>query len=205
MSLRKLFVCGALLAQVGLQATPPQPYTYIQTMPYTPYFVQDAYLLYSFVQNNSSGVIVDVGSHDGGVARYLAQQASALTSIREVYSISPWYSADPSQKHLYQRFLSNVVQENTASLITPIRMYSLEAAESFNHQADLIFVTGGNDNVGVYNDIIAWYPHLSSTGILCGNNWNEPSVQMGVTRAAAALEVTVKLADNVWYFQRSGQ
>jgi hypothetical protein len=198
--LRKMLMGSALLASLSLFADLPQPFASIQNLPSTPYFVQDAYVFYSLINAQNAAVIVDVESQDGGVARYVAQQVTTLPSVKEIYSVSAWHSPDRSQKHLFQRFLSNVIQENTAQLITPIRMSSHEAAESLNVQADFISLVGGNDQQTIYNDILAWYPHLSDIGVMCGNNWNETSVQVGVTRAASVLDLTVQVNGNVWYF-----
>lgn len=199
-TLRKIVLSSALLGNAFLLADLPQPFASIQDLPSTPYFVQDAYIYYSLISANNCAVVVDVESQDGGVARYIAQQVNTLTSVKQIYSVNGWQSPDHSQKHLYQRFLSNVIQENTAELITPIRMTSREAADAINVQADFISLVGANDKQTIYNDILAWYPHMSNTGVMCGNNWNDSSVQVGVTKAAATLDLTLHLNDNVWYF-----
>jgi hypothetical protein len=197
---RKIFMSGTILAGVSLYADVPQPYASIHSLPQTPYFVQDGYTIYSLANTHNVGVVIDVESQDGGVARFLAQQAGNLPSLKEIYSVNIWQSNDPSQKHLFRRFLSNVVQENTTQLIIPIRMCSHEAAESLNVQADLINLVGANDQQTIYNDILCWYPHLSDTGVMCGNNWYEPSIQTGVTSAATMLNVSVQVNGNVWFF-----
>lgn len=196
----KMVISSAILAISPLFADLPQPFTHIKNLPQTPYFVQDAYVFYSLINDHKAAVIMDVESQDGGVARYVAQQVSNLPSVKEIYSVNLWQSQDRSQKHLFQRFLSNIIHENTAQLITPIRMSSSEAAEALNIQADFISLVGANDQDTIYRDILAWYPHLSDNGIMCGNNWNESSVQGGVTKAASTLDLTVLLNDNVWYF-----
>ncbi len=196
----KMILGSALLTALSLFADLPQPYASFQTLPQTPYYVQDGYVFYSLINTHNAAVIVDVESQDGGVARYIAQQTNTLPSVTEIYSVNAWQSSDRSQKHLFQRFLSNVIQENTANMITPIRMSSQEAAESLNVQADFISLVGANDQQTIYNDILAWYPHLSDTGVMCGNNWHETSVQVGVTRAASTLDLNVQINSNVWYF-----
>lgn len=199
--LKNLLVASALWANLSLYAD-IQPYASIQNLPQTPYFVQDAYTYYSLIMGNGASVIIDVESADGGVARYVAQQAANLPMVTEIYSVNAWQSPDRSQKHLYQRFLSNVNQEMTTQLITPIRMSSQEGAESLKVTADFISVVGGNDSITIYNDILSWYPHLSDKGIICGNNWLDSSVQVGVTKASASLDVKLHVNNNVWYFQK---
>ena len=196
----KIFMGGAMLAGASLCADIPQPYSSIYNLPQTPYFVQDGYIYYNLVNTHNVAVVIDVESQDGSVARYLAQQANNLPSLTQIYSVNMWQSDDRSQKQLFRRFLSNVVQENTTQLIIPIRMSSQEAATTLNVKADLINLVGANDQQTIYNDILGWYAHLSDTGVMCGNNWYEPSVQIGVTQAAMALDVPVQINDNMWYF-----
>ena len=52
----------------------------------------------------------------------------------------------------------------------------------------------------IYNDILSWYPHLSDTGVMCGNNWRDTSVQQGVIKAASSLDLNLQINGNVWYF-----
>jgi hypothetical protein len=196
----KILMSGAILAGASLHADTPQPYASIHNLPQTPYFVQDGYTIYNLANTHNVAVVIDVESQDGSVARYLAQQADNLPSLKQIYSVNMWQSNDRSQKQLFRHFLSNVIQENTTQLIIPIRMSSYEAAESLNVQADLINLVGANDQQTIYNDILGWYPHLSDTGVMCGNNWYEPSVQIGVTSAAMTLDVSVQVNGNVWFF-----
>lgn len=198
--LNKLLMAGVLLASMSLSADLPQPYASVQNLPQKPYFVLDGYVYYSLISAHGAAVIVDVESHEGGVARFIAQQAGNLPSLNQIFSISAWQSPDSSQKHLFQQFLSNVIQENTAESIIPIRMSSQEAADALGITADFISLVGGNDQNGIFNDILAWFPHLSDNGVLCGNNWHEKNVQIGVTRAAAVLDLTLNINSNVWYF-----
>lgn len=203
--LKSMFVAGLLLANLSLFADTPPPFSLIHNLPQTPYFVLDGYIYYSLISSQNAAVIIDVDSQDGSVARYIAQQVATLPSVKQIYSISAWQNSDHSQKHLFQRFLSNVSQENTADLITPIRMSSLEAAGALNIVADFISLVGANDRDAIYNEIIAWFPHLSATGVICGNNWDENEVQEGVTEAAAALNVSVNVDANVWYIENVSQ
>lgn len=200
--LKKLFL-GIVLATSLVYADEPQPYASVNTLPMTPYYVQDGYIFYSLIQSLNAATIIDVESQDGGVARYIAQQAVSLPSVTTIYSINPWTNFDPSKKFLFQRFLSNVKQENTTNLIVPIRMSSVDAAWGLNIKADFISIVGGNDKNTIYKDIVAWFPHLTDNGVICGNNWNENTVEVGVTKAAEALELQLHVNSNVWYLQKS--
>jgi hypothetical protein len=99
----KIFMSGAFLAGASLYANLPQPYASINNLPQTPYYVQDGYTIYNLANTHNAAVVIDVESQDGGVARYLAQQASNLPvsnlpSLQQIYSVSMWQSTDRSQK-----------------------------------------------------------------------------------------------------------
>lgn len=198
MRLVTLMMSGLILAVQSLSAL-PEPYESVRTIPGTPYFVQDSYIYYDLINTHNAAVIVDVESQDGGVARLIAQQSESLPSLNRIYSVSAWTDC-ATHKRQFQRFLSNVKQENSAEKIIPIRMNSQEAALSLNITADFISIVGGNDANIIYKDILAWYQHLAPNGVLCGNNWYDNSVELGVTKAADALELTLHVNNNVWYF-----
>lgn len=52
----------------------------------------------------------------------------------------------------------------------------------------MIYLDGAHDTQSVYNDIIARYPHLTDSGIMCGDDWGWESVQKGVLMAAKVLK-----------------
>ena len=196
---RKMIMGSAILASLSLFADLPQPFTNIQNLPQTPYFVQDAYVFYSLINQNNAAVVVDVESQDGGVAVDVAQQVSNLPSVQQIYSVNAWQSPDRSQKHLFQRFLSNVIRKYSA--IDYSYSHGLSRSRRIaKYPSRFHSLVGANDQNTIYLDILAWYSHLSNNESLCGNNWNEPSIQMGVTKAAAMIDQTVQLNNNVWYF-----
>ena len=113
----------------------------------------------------------------------------------QVYSVDLWKGAD-AHDHAFQRFLSNVVAENTATTITPLRMGSLEVAKGTNIVADVIFL--GSCEPGLQQEIIAWSTHLTANGIISGLNWTDPDVQVAVTQAAQQLGLIVHVNDHFW-------
>lgn len=199
-TLRKILYSLSILSSIVVSAQ--EPYDSIHTIAATPYYVQDAYIIMDLISSHNAAIVIDVDSPDGGIARLVAQQAGNLPSLQKIYAVGFWRDAR-ANKNLFHRFLSNVKQENTGNLIIPIRMRSKEAALALNVTADFITVVGDNDANTIYKEIIAWFPHLSSNGIIAGNNWYENNVQMGVANAAAALNLTLKIVNNVWYFQKN--
>jgi hypothetical protein len=197
--MKNAFIATLFCSNAMLLADDPI-YSLVHTTPYTSYYFQDSWILSDLVINNSAAVVIDVESRDGSVARYLAEQN--IPTVATIYSISLWQSSDPTIKHQYQSFLSNVKQENTTNIIVPIRMGSQEAALALNIGADFIYLAS-NNTFTLANDIVSWSSHLNTKGILCGSNWLDTGVQAAVTSAAAKLGLLLSINDDIWYLQQN--
>jgi predicted O-methyltransferase YrrM len=78
----------------------------------------------------------------------------------------------------YQEFLDNT--KPYEKLITPIRSFSVDAAQDFSKPIDFIFVDGDHSYEGVMADLEAWLPKLKPKAwlVLHDIGWAE-----GVNRA----------------------
>lgn len=188
-----------LFAQACIFADDPEPYASVRNLPQTPYYVPNGYLIFDRINSRSANVFIDVNSLDGGAARYVAQYAPE--SIVKIYSIQDWLNSNQVQ-YPYQQFLSNVKHENTTNLIVPIRMNAQEAAAGLSILADVIYLNTTFQE-DVYGDILAWSSHLTSDGLICGDNWNNPNVEIGVTQAAASLDLFVHVNGTFWSLEKS--
>ncbi len=193
---KSMLLTGIIASSLQLMADDPQPYASVHNLPQTPYFFDNGWVLADKLK--SATVFIDVNSRDGGGARLAAQ--NTMSDV-QIYCVNMWVSPDPSQKYLFQRFLSNVKQENLADRITPIRMNSMEAARALNIIADVIYLNALEQNL--HNEIIAWSSHLSGSGIICGNNWTESAVQIHVTRAGNELDLKLKTYGDFWSLERN--
>lgn len=103
-------------------------------------------------------------------------------------------------KNAYQQFLSNIKHEGLTEKITPIRMTTLDAADSLDLNPDLIYVDACHETECVYMDIKKWYPKLTMGGTICGDDWGWQSVRKGVIKAAQELKKTIHSEGNFWWF-----
>jgi predicted O-methyltransferase YrrM len=148
--------------------------------------------------------IIEVGSWLGASTRFLATQ---VNSGGKVYAVDTWqgsitevvHQQDPRLPFLYEIFLSNTIQAGLTDVIVPVRMESLQAAEILDVRADLIYIDGDHRAESVYQDILAWYPHLKEGGIFCGDDWTWDSVREGVYRAASELDLEVMNNTIMWW------
>lgn len=201
------FVTGALLLSSSLLFSHPEPYNSINDLPFDGHgWFINAEQLHPFLAARQPKVVVEVGSWLGSSTRFIAE------NIQEggvVYAVDTWRGSpteavhlqDPRLPYLYQLFLSNVKHAGLTDKIIPVRMDSLEAAKALNVKADLIYLDGAHDTESVYNDIIAWNPHLAQDGVMCGDDWGWVSVQAGVIKAAKKLNKQAHGYNNFWWFE----
>ena len=107
---------------------------------------------------------------------------------------------DPRLPYLFQQFLSNVKHAGLTDKIIPVRMDSLEAAKTLNIQADLIYIDASHDTASVITDIMSWYPHLKTDGVMCGDDWLWDTVRLAVQICARRFGKKIYSEENFWCF-----
>lgn len=196
----------AFLSVCYLSAEMPEPYRSINVLPFDGQgFFTNQEPLKNLIHQKSVKSAIEVGSWLGYSTRFIA---SEMGEDGVVYAIDHWLGSpdelqhrnDPRQPYVYQQFLSNVIHAGLTERIKPIRMNSLEAADALNLKVDLIYLDTSHDTDSVYKNIMAWYPHLKDGGILCGDDWLWPTVQVAVWHAAGQLGRHVHAYQNLWWF-----
>lgn len=182
----------------------PEPYRSIIDLPFDDHgwFINQRQME-TCLQALKPKTVIEVGSWLGSSTRFIAER---LPDGAILYAVDTWLGSpaedvhlrDPRLPYLFQLFLSNVKHAGLSHVIIPIRMDSLEASKALNVQADMIYIDASHDTESVYNDILAWFPHLKRGGIFCGDDWGWISVQVGVLRAADVLKGTVVPDGNFW-------
>ncbi len=185
----------------------PQPYRCIKNLPFDEhgwfFNGKSEILMENCLKIKPAKIVIEVGSWLGLSTRFIAR---IIPEDGVVYAIDTWLGSKELQNdsrlpNLYQTFLSNVKHAELTQKIVPIRMTSLEAAHALNVEGDLIYIDASHEEEDVYNDIIAWYPHLAEEGIMCGDDWNAKSVQNGVTQASITLNLRIRFFDRFWMFE----
>jgi predicted O-methyltransferase YrrM len=193
---------GGLVAENEL----PEPYCSIVDLPVDQHgWFGNADQLSNCFKERQISKVIEIGAWLGASTRFLATSTPANG---KVYAVDTWngspqetlHMQDPRLPYLYQLFLSNVKQAQLTHKIVPIRMNSLEAAKALNVKADLIYIDAAHDTESVYQDIIAWYPHLEEGGIMCGDDWLWDSVRVAVIKASEQLNRSIEATGNFWRF-----
>lgn len=188
--LKYAFVLATVVAST---LTANEPYDSIRTVALEPFFIEDGFILLDKVNNQGTTVFVDVGSINGAASRYIA---ATTNDTVKVYTINPWNS-----DYSFQKFLSNVKQENQNEKITAIRMNSGEASAALNLVSEFIFIDA-SDSDTIYENILSWVSHLSEHGIISGNHWERTSVDLAVVKAAADLNLSLSTNGTYWFLKK---
>lgn len=205
MLMRVLFLIVLCLFQNLSAFTAPEPYHSLKVLlPFDGdgWFANGQHLKACFAEKKIKTVI-EVGSWLGLSTRFLAEN---VDGGGKVYAVDTWlgspdeevHQKDPRLPQLYEIFLSNVLHAGLAHVIIPVQMDSLAAAETLNVKADLIYIDASHGTEAVYQDILAWHAHLNEGGILCGDDWCWPTVQEGVKKAAATLNLQIEFEYTWW-------
>jgi predicted O-methyltransferase YrrM len=132
----------------------------------------------------------------------------ALPSDGKLYCVDNCCVTDPKyynnplcQVHL---LMSNMIQTPELEKAELLRMTSLEAAETLDVVADLVFIDARHDYKSVSDDIGAWLSHVRLGGILCGDDFDHDGTlrDKGVKKAVIALLPGYKNDGRIWWYQK---
>lgn len=117
------------------------------------------------------GVIVEIGAYRG-LSGYTMAMASPLSSV--VYSIDLWdmtFPGDSRKKKFansqhFNEYLRVRGSQGLESRMIPIRGESLEIANAWSREIDLLFIDGGHSTKQAARDFESWSPFVSSAGVI---------------------------------------
>lgn len=192
----------------------PEPYKSIQVLPpdmHGWFREENQKNLKQFIEKYQPTVVVELGSWLGSSAFYMAK---LMKKDSFLYAVDNWTAEgdtsilndqDSAVKKriptLYQQFLSNVIHMNLTDKIIPVRMKTVEAAQSLNIKVDLIYIDASHDEESVFNDIMSWYPKLKKGGMMCGDDAFFSGVRKAVERTSEILNTRLHIDGNFWYFE----
>ncbi len=182
----------------------PEPYRSVKLRSFDSggWYVNRAQMQNLF-QNHQINTVIEVGCWLGLSTRHIA---SLLPPGGKLYAIDHWQGSDEHQhlQHLstlYDQFLSNVIHARLTDKIVPIRMSSIEASYLIGMMGvmpDLIYIDASHDTESVLADLNAWYPFIKGHGILCGDDWDWPTVRTAVEIFAAEQQLMIETSGRFW-------
>ena len=143
-------------------------------------------------------IIVEVGTWRGKSTAYMGL-ACKFTS-RKIYAVDTWkgteseqetYHKDAKTQDIKEQFLQNMLSLDVLQFITPIVGLSHEVALSFDKKIDMLFIDADHSTEAVLLDLKSWLPHCKDTCLVCGHDYNHPTV-------AKAVQMTFPRHDKEW-------
>jgi SAM-dependent methyltransferase len=142
------------------------------------------------VNNTLEGIFVEVGSWKGRSAAFLGVEIFNSGKPIKLYCVDTWQGSVEHQDMdcikndlLYNEFIANT--KPIESVITPLRIPSLEAAMQFeDNSIDFVFLDASHEYEDVKADIDAWYTKVKPGGIIAGHDyWPNGAAWPGVLKA----------------------
>lgn len=121
---------------------------------------QERLWLYRLVIEHKPKRILEIGSYLGASSCFLAAALVENGGKGTLYCVDTWQNHHMSEglKDTYGDFLRNT--EKYSQILVPLRGYSNEVAEEFNHHLDMLFIDGDHSYKGCKLDINSWFPKL---------------------------------------------
>src|SRR3989338_267412 len=127
--------------------------------------------LYNLAKNcTGRGVIVEIGSLKGKSTIWLAKGSNAGNKTK-IYAIDP-HNGSPEHQKVFEKintlesFKKNIKNAKVEDIVYPIVKTSEEAAASFDHSVELIFIDGNHEYDSVKKDFEIWFPKLINNGTI---------------------------------------
>lgn len=129
------------------------------------------------VHDTAEGIFVEIGSWKGRSAAFLGVEIFNSGKPIKLYCVDTWKGSSEHQDmdcikndSLFEEFITNTKQ--LESVITPIRMPSLEAASQFeDNSIDFVFLDASHEYEDIKADIDAWYPKVKPGGLFAGHDY----------------------------------
>jgi hypothetical protein len=162
--------------------------------------------------------IIEIGSWKGHSANHMADRCREAGLNSRIVCVDTWLGGPEhwllegsietlhrknGRPMIYDRFLGNTIARGNEGHIFPLSADSYAASEILKHlkfKADLIFVDAGHDPQSVTNDIMRYYPLLSETGVMWGDDYQDPPLANVVHECAGKLGVTVLVSARKWIY-----
>jgi hypothetical protein len=160
--------------------------------------------------------LIEIGSWKGHSANYMIDACKARGLASRIVCVDTFLGGPEhwllpgsietlhrknGQPTIFDRFLANTIARGNANHVFPLCLDSAAASKvlkHFNFAADLIFVDGGHDYQDAVSDISKYYPLLSETGVMFGDDYQAETVANAVHDCARKLGVEVLVSARKW-------
>jgi len=145
--------------------------------------------------------VIELGSWLGASVIHMATEAKKLGLKTQFYAVDFWGAHEiQGTVATYDQFCFNVKESGHGDCITPIRLRTLDAARQFHElgiRPQLVYVDADHTYEGCLGDIEAYYPLLTSGGVMFGDDYTEIK---GVNKAVQEFCARYKLTHSADYY-----
>jgi hypothetical protein len=186
--------------------------------------VNDTELTWLAMKAMQANTIIEIGSYLGRSTRALGDNTPGI-----VYAVDPWtwrgavklgaegpdgHMTQTAKDDVWNAFRTNLADLIDSGKVLPCRMtskhfYQSECCVKPGHpfvRADLIFIDGNHQYADVSWEIEHYRTLLTPGGIICGHDYDWPSIgcgQPGVTKAVnEAFRGAISHCDSIWCWQQ---
>lgn len=137
--------------------------------------------------------IVEVGSFMGRSTRALADNTPGLVFALDNWQ-GPWEMDLPMEirRDLFDTFKTNLADHIAAGKVIAIKGDHALAPRGI--QPDMVFIDGDHNMGSVVRDLTFWRQEITPGGLLCGDDYDFPSVSEALRMVLGKVEVT----ENIW-------
>lgn len=169
----------------------------------TPGWMSEGELLWLAARAQEYDTIVEFGSFHGRSTRALADNISELGTI---WAVDPWNGEYPTlngdvikhvSTYVYPNFCENLKDHIACNRVVPVRGYSYSFKLPF--KVDMVFIDGDHRYEIVLKDIDKALDLLRDGGLICGHDWDWPTVKQAVTEKLGEVESM----ENIWFKKKS--
>lgn len=125
-------------------------------------------------------IVIEIGCWQGATTKMLAD---AVSKSGLVIAVDPWHREYTAQAYeVFKRFME---YEISTGKVQVVRYPSAKAFNSLQHltdKVDLVYIDGEHRYGAVLNDINNYYQLVRPHGIICGDDFNYPSVEKAVRK-----------------------
>lgn len=141
----------------------------------------------------TEGCIVELGTHSGSSAAWIAMGMQKSGNHRHLYCIDPWTfeagermerHAEPAVKRMFEARMEFMASAGFVDLddVRPIQAYSTEVAKDWTEPVGLLHVDALHTYPACRADVDAWAPHVIPGGIVVLHDWS--AKKFGVRKVA---------------------
>lgn len=142
--------------------------------------------------------IVEIGSYLGGSSTFLALAAKRKQGM--LYCVDTWKNEGMSegQRDTFDEFLKNI--EPLRDYIRILRGNSVDVANTFNENIDLLFIDGDHSYEAVKADMEYWLPKVKNHGIVIFHDigWAEGVIRV-VNEIIKPIQIEEHIVDNTYW------